>query len=106
MMIFKQKGPPRRAGLSAHDATAPEAPWPPREGLVIHLRTAVPTRSRGLLLLRNLSDHGFGGQHQRSDRRSVLQGRTRYLGRIDDAGLHQVLILRGGSIEAKVRVVV
>src|SRR6202050_3001900 len=61
---------------------------------------------RSGLLLRNLSDHGFGGQHQRSDRRSVLQGRTRYLGRIDDAGLHQVLILRGGSIEAKVRVVV
>ncbi len=64
------------------------------------------TTRRSLLLLRNLGDHGFGRQHQRRDRRRVLQRRTGHLGRIDDAGLHQILITARCGVEAVVGVVV
>src|SRR5271157_4301961 len=59
---------------------------------------------RFLLLFRKLAYQGFGGQHQGSDRACVLQRGARHLGRIDDAGLYQVLELIGLSVVAEVRV--
>ncbi len=62
----------------------------------------VVSAGRGFLLLRNLGDHGFGGQHQASDRSRVLQSSARDLGRVDDAGLHQVLVGAGSGVVAEV----
>src|SRR5438105_1641227 len=53
-----------------------------------------------LLFLRLLGDHRLGGQHQRGDRRGVLQGRTRHLGRVDHARREQVLVISGRGVEA------
>src|SRR4051794_15351593 len=60
----------------------------------VHAAAAMSTMTgaRGLLLLRNLGDHGLGRQHQPSDRSRVLQRSPRHLRRIDDTGLHQVLV--------------
>ena len=38
----------------------------------------------GLVVL-DVCDHGFGGEHQAGDRGGVLQRGMRYFGRIDDA---------------------
>src|ERR1700683_2013975 len=75
-------------------------------GLVVHSAgTAVLAAGHGSgLLLGDLADHGFGGQHQSADRSRVLQGRAGDFGRIDDAGLHQVLVLRGSRVVAEVGV--
>src|SRR5271157_837333 len=59
---------------------------------------------RFLLLFRKLGYQGFGGQHQGRDGACVLQCRPRDLGRIDDAGLHQVLELIGLRVVAEVLV--
>src|SRR6185437_10045840 len=63
---------------------------------------AVTAACRSFLLLRNLGDHGLGGEHQPSDRRCVLQRGARDLGGIDDAGRDQVLVLVGACIIAEV----
>src|SRR3546814_717235 len=47
-----------------------------------------------------VSDEHLGGEEQGCDRRCVLQRRTGDLGRVDDAGLEQVLELAGGGVEA------
>src|SRR5271166_3017930 len=64
------------------------------------------TTRRSRLLLRNLGDHGFRRQHQRRDRRRILQRRPSHLRRIDHARFHQVFKLHRSSVEAVVRVVV
>src|SRR5579872_922526 len=56
----------------------------------------------GRSLLRPFSHHRLGSDHQRSDRRRVLQCGPHDLGGVDDAGLHQVLELAGLRIEAPV----
>ena len=61
------------------------------------------TRGR---LVRNLADHRLGCQHKSADRSCVLESRASHLGRVDDAGFHQVLILAGGGIETVVLVLV
>src|SRR6185369_7263013 len=61
---------------------------------------------RSRLLLRDLGDHRFGGQHQRADGSRVLQGRASYLGRIDHAALHQVFVVRRCGVEPEVGVLV
>ena len=53
---------------------------------------------RFLLLLGNLGDERFGGEQERRDRRRVLQRRAHDLGRVDDAGLDQVLVLVGAAL--------
>ena len=58
------------------------------------------------LLLRNLTNHRFGGQHEAGNRRCVLQGRARDLRRVDDARLHQVFVNVGLSVVAEVSVIV
>src|SRR5688500_449192 len=55
-----------------------------------------------LLLLWDLRDERLGGQQERRDRRRVLQRAADDLRRIDDAGLHQVLVDLGGRVEALV----
>src|SRR5690606_25062236 len=52
------------------------------------------------LFLGLVGDDGFGGEQETGDRGRVLQGSARDLGRVDDAGLDQVLELAGGSVEA------
>src|SRR5947209_1833180 len=51
------------------------------------------------VLLRLVSDHSLSGEEQGRDRRRVLQRRPGDLGRVDDAGLDQVLVLAGGRVE-------
>ncbi len=65
-----------------------------------HAAAAARRRAGFLLLLGDVADERFGRQQQRSDRGGVLERRAHHLGRIDDAGLHQVLVLLGLSIEA------
>src|SRR5580700_7896467 len=83
-----------------------EARWPPRRGLVVHSAgTAVLAARHGSgLLLGDLADHGFGGQHQSADRSRVLQSRASDLGRVDDAGFHQVLVLPRSGVVAVIGV--
>jgi hypothetical protein len=50
-----------------------------------------------LLGLGDLRGHGFGRQHEAGDRGCVLQSSAGYLGRVDDAGLDQVLVLVGAQ---------
>ena len=47
-----------------------------------------------VLLLGDLGDEARGGQQQRGHAGGVLQGRADDLGRVDDAGLDQVAVLR------------
>ena len=54
-----------------------------------------------LLLLRLLGHHRLGGEQQRGDARGVLERRAHDLGRVDHAGLHQVLVLLGLGVEAE-----
>ena len=53
----------------------------------------------GLLfvVLGHVGDQGVGRQEERADAGRILKGITGHLGRVDDAGLHQVgvLILQG-----------
>ena len=50
---------------------------------------AATCRSR--LWLGNLDHQCLGGEQQAGNRSRILQGSPGYLGRVDDAGLHQVL---------------
>ena len=59
-----------------------------------------------LLGLGDLRDHGFGRQHEAGDRGCVQQGSAGDLGRVDDAGLDQVLVLVGAGVVAEVGVLV
>ena len=72
------------------------------EGLIIHLRAVASRRTSRRLLLRDLADHGFGGQHQGADRSSMLQSGAGHLSGIDDARLYQIFVHAGSSVEAVV----
>ncbi len=52
------------------------------------------------LLGRLFGDDGFGGQHETGNGARVLQCGTRYLGRVNNAGLHHVLNRFGEGVEA------
>src|SRR5437870_5772849 len=54
-----------------------------------------------LLLLRLLRDHRLGRQHEPRHRGGVLQRRPDHLGRVDDAGLQQVLVGLGLGVESE-----
>src|SRR5271166_2175518 len=54
------------------------------------------------LLFRNLRDQGFGRQHQRRDGAGILQGGAHDLGRVEHAGLDQILVLVGEGVVAEV----
>src|SRR6185369_5076 len=53
-----------------------------------------------LFIVGNLRNHRFSRQHQAGDRSSVLERSASDLGRIDDAGFHQVLERLSRRIEA------
>src|SRR6202047_4063838 len=68
-------------------------------GLVIHTAHATRTTRSRFFFLGHLSHQCFGGEHERGDRSGVLQRCASHLGRIDDAGLYQVLIFAGSHVE-------
>src|SRR5208282_4434618 len=53
------------------------------------------------VLLRRLSDHGLGRDHEASDRSRVLQSNPHDLRRIDDAGVQHIDILLSLGVEAE-----
>src|ERR1700679_3206870 len=77
-----------------------------RAGLVHVAHAAAVAGWSGLLGPRDLRDHGFGRQHEAGDRGCVLQGSAGYLGRVDDAGLDQVLVLVGAGVVADIGILV
>ena len=58
------------------------------------------------LLIRLLGHHALRREHQARDRGRVLQRGAHDLGRVDDAGLQQVLVLVGRRVEAEGALVV
>src|SRR5690606_14677603 len=73
-------------------------------GLVVHAahatHAAAGAAGGSRLLLGAVGDHALGSEEQTGDRRGVLQRGAGDLGRIDDAGLHEVLVLAGGDVVA------
>src|ERR1700757_3872200 len=71
-------------------------------GLEVHATHAAARRhggaSRGLL--RQLGDHGLGGDQKRRNRSCVLDSHTHDLGRVDDALGDHVAVLAGLRVEA------
>src|ERR1035437_7381761 len=100
------KRPPAEAGgllvlrRSAVAGTASPLGW------LVHAfhAAAVAADGRSSTRPRNLDNQGFGGEKKSRNRGCVLQGRAGDLGGVDDAGLHQVLILAGARVVAVVRV--
>src|SRR3954463_7135344 len=72
-------------------------------GCLIHALTVSVTSSWGRsLLLRDLDDHGFSGEQETGDGSRVLECCSGHLGRVDNAGLHQVLVDASFGVVAKV----
>src|ERR1700736_5676060 len=67
--------------------------------LVIHPAHAARTSRARFFFLRQLRHQCFCGEHESGDRSGVLQRRADHLGRIDDTGLHQVLVFAGRHVE-------
>ena len=55
-----------------------------------------------LALFSNVSDEGFGGQHQSRNGAGVGERSAHDLGRIEHAGLDQVFVLAGQRVVAEV----
>ncbi len=53
------------------------------------------------LFFGEVSDHGFGGEHQACDRGRVLQGSAGDFCRVDDAGCNEVFVLLGRCVKAQ-----
>src|SRR5688572_5831056 len=66
---------------------------------VIHSRRSGSAAAL-LVLLRRLCDEGVCSQQQGGDAGGILQRGTGDLGRVDDAGLHQILVLVGRGVVA------
>src|ERR1700704_2115916 len=84
--------PPRKLG-SGFDLSLEEC------GLVIHTAHAARTTQGRFFFLGHLSHQCFCGEHESGNRSGVLQRRAGHLGRIDDAGLHQILVFAGSHVE-------
>src|SRR5690349_15697271 len=82
----------------------PALPIRRTEGRTLEVHSAHSAHSaghrRGWLVFRQLADRRLGGDQQAGDRRRVLESGTNDLGRIDHAGLDQVLIGIGLGVEA------
>src|SRR3954447_5150103 len=65
-----------------------------------HVGHATGHAAGGTSRLRLVGDDGLGGEEEGRDRRRVLQRRAGDLRGVDDAGLHEVLVLAGGRVEA------
>src|SRR5215204_442395 len=66
-----------------------------------HSTHAAAARHRRALLLRQLGDHGLGGDQEAGDGCRALQCCAHHLGRVDDALRHHVDVLAGLRVEAK-----
>src|SRR5579864_4248485 len=64
---------------------------------VLHASAGHP--AAGALVLGLVGDDRLGGEEERGDRGRVLEGRAGDLGRVDDAGLEQVLVLARRRVE-------
>jgi hypothetical protein len=96
---YKSDGAAGRRSVSSHPRLPAPGAWSasgPRGGgpeardpnfSIVHSAHAAAWHGRSLLLLRSLSDHGFGRDHQAGDRRGVLQRDPHDLRRIDNAGV-------------------
>src|SRR5688572_29746061 len=73
--------------------------------LEVHAAHAAAGHRRSRLVLRQLAHRRFGGDEQAGDRRRVLERGTDDLGRIDHAGLGQVLVDLGLGVEAHLLVI-
>src|SRR5271168_2960671 len=82
-----------RAPTASHD------PWRARPGACGALVSAC-----SIVYLHYTRNHSLGGEHERCDGSRVLQGRAGDFGRIDHAGLYEILVLFGSSVEAEVRI--
>src|SRR6266571_4799491 len=60
-----------------------------------HATHATTAAAHRLLILGHLGNHRLRREHEARDRRRVLQGEPRYLGRIDHAHCDQIAILAG-----------
>src|SRR5215471_5343125 len=71
-------------------------------GLEVHTTHAAARRhgGAGSWLLRQLGDHGLGGDQKRRNRSCVLDSHTHDLGRVDDALGDQVAVLAGLRVKA------
>src|SRR6478609_1895436 len=70
-----------------------------KTGLEVHVSHAAAPAAAGTSRCL-LGDDDLGGEEQRCDGRSVLQGGAGDLGGIDDPFLDQVDVLAGGGVEA------
>src|ERR1035438_6005201 len=102
----------RRSGrLLAQQLSAPafagrapivlHVPWRARPGACVALVIAC-----SIVYLHHTRDHGPWGGPERCNGSRILEGRARDFRWIDYAGLHQVFVLFGGGVEAKVRIVI
>ena len=62
----------------------------------------VATAAGGLLVLRALRNEALGGEHQRCNRGSVLEGGADHLDGVDDAHLEEVAVLVRSGVVAEV----
>src|SRR5688572_25823333 len=111
--------PPRRTQRSAEeemqDLGSPCPPWftpfktkksgradwlarLPVLDLVHPAHAAATRRGRSRLVFLLLDDQRFGREEKAGDRRGVLERRAGHLGRVDDTGLDQVLVLVGQRV--------
>src|SRR5829696_8438028 len=65
-----------------------------------HSAAAHAAHSAVALFVLDVSDHGFGGEHQARDRGCVLQCSARDLCGVDDTGCDEVFELLAGCVEA------
>ena len=93
-------GPGPWPGSSASSLTRRAGSHHPHAAHATHAAHAAAARHGRRLLLGLVGDEALGGEDQGGDRRRVLQRRPGDLGRVDDAGLDQVLELAGGGVEA------
>ena len=93
-----------RKGSAFGKARRPPWIWPISSWSPAATRRPGPVTSLIGCLLHKPADHSFGRKHERGDGRGVLQNRASYLRRIDHTGLHQILVLIGGSVEPEVSV--
>src|SRR3954471_20953673 len=90
-------GAARRSGPPL-SGSAGTTRWP---GSEVHAAHAAVAAGHGRsVLLRLVGDDGLGGEEERRDGGGVLQRRAGDLGRVDDAGGHEVHVLAGGGVEA------
>src|SRR5580692_2220768 len=89
-MVYDQKSP--RPEPEAFLVVLQTLAWMPASGFSICAVTAaVGAGGSRNLGLRELNHHGFSGEKETGDRGCVLECRAGHLGRVDDAGLNQVL---------------